>query len=366
MDPLTHGVASFALQRAFFPKAKFAAMLAIILGGLLADLDWLTYLFGPSAYLAWHRTATHSLSGAIVIALVGVSLPLAALSAFGIAGWGGSVIPVARGSAPKVSDGQPRGIRHDAKAFFSVMLCATFASALLHLLLDLCQADGVALLWPFSSRRFALDVLPPLEPWLLTILIAAILLPELFLLVSEEIGSHTKRPRGRNGAIIGLTFAALYIGLRVLLHANAVASLEAHTMAGEMPHRAATFPDTTSPFLWHSVVETQSALNLVMMRSMGREASYASGVTTLHKPEPSPMLAAAQNSPAAVSFVKIARFPKAVVQTESEGYSVEIQDLKDQATEEQSHAMFADINLDKNSRLISSELQWQRNPPGPR
>jgi len=45
---------------------------------------------------------------------------------------------------------------------------------------------------------------------------------------------------------------------------------------------------------------------------------------------------------------------------------VEIQDLKDQATEEHSHAIFADINLDKNSRVISSELQWQRNSPGSR
>ena len=99
---------------------------------------------------------------------------------------------------------------------------------------------------------------------------------------------------------------------------------------------------------------------------MGGEVSYASGVTTLHKPEPSPMLNAAQNSAAAVYFVRFARFPKATVQIETEGYSVEIQDLKDQATEEQSRGIFADINLDKNFRLISSELQWQRNPPGPR
>jgi len=107
-------------------------------------------------------------------------------------------------------------------------------------------------------------------------------------------------------------------------------------------------------------VETESALNLVNMRSMGGEVSYASGVTTLHKPEPSAMLAAAQSSSAAVTFVKFARFPKAVVQNEPDGYSVEIQDLKDQATEEKSRAIFADINLDKNSRVISSELQWQK------
>jgi membrane-bound metal-dependent hydrolase YbcI (DUF457 family) len=335
VDPLTHGVASFALQRAFFPRVSWRGVILIVAAGVISDVDWLSATLGPSGYMRWHRTVTHSLFFVAVLAIAAFAFAQSITKASGGIWAGLSWRPVA-------------------------------AAGLLHLFLDVLQADEVPLLWPFSSRRFALDALPPLEPWLLTILIAAILLPELFLLVSEEIGSRIKRPRGRNGAIVGFTFAALYIGLRVLLHANVAASLEAHTMAGEMPHCAAAFPDATSPFLWHSVVETQSALNLVTMRSMGGEVSYASGVTTLHKPEPSPMLAAAQNSPAAVSFVKFARFPKAVVQAESEGYSVEIQDLKDQATEEKSHAVFAEINLDKNSRVISSELQWQRNSPGSR
>jgi inner membrane protein len=335
VDPLTHGVASFALQRAFFPRVSWRGVVFIIAAGAIADADWLSATLGPSGYLRWHRTITHSLLFVAVLTIAGFLFRQSIKKAGGGIWAGFSWSPVA-------------------------------AAGLLHLFLDLLQADEVTLLWPFSSRRFALDVLPSLEPWLLTILTAAIVLPELFLLVNEEIGSHTKRPRGRNGAIVGLTFAALYIGLRSLLHANAVASLEAHTIAGEMPHRAAAFPDGTSPFLWHSVIETQSTLNLVMMRSMGGEVSYASGITTLHKPEPSPMLAAAQNSPVGISFVKIARFPKAVVQTESEGYSVEIQDLKDQATAEQSHAIFADINLDKHARVISSELQWQRNSQGTR
>lgn len=330
MDPLTHGVASFALQRAFFPRVTWRGVVLIVAAGVVADVDWLSATLGPAGYMQWHRTVTHSLFFVAVLAIAAFASAPSLKNAGGGSWAGFTWLPVS-------------------------------AAGLLHLFLDVLQADEVAPLWPFSSRRFALDVLPPLEPWLLTILIAAILLPELFLLVGEEIGSHTKRPRGRNGAIVGLMLAALYIGLRVLLHANAVASLEAHTIASEMPHRAAAFPDTTSPFLWHSVVETQSTLNLVTMRSMGGEVSYASAVTTLHKPEPSPMLAAAQSSPAAVAFVKFARFPKAVVQTESEGYSVEIQDLQDQATEEKSHAIFADINLDKNSRVLSSELQWQKN-----
>lgn len=360
MDPLTHGVAAFALQRAFFPRAKFAAVVSIIVAGLLADFDSLASLFGPTAYLTWHRNTAHSLLAGILAAPLAMLLTFAALAAFGLARWGGIVIPLG-GRAPSAEGQEPHALaRQNAKSLLFTTFLACLTSALVHLVLDVCQSDGVGLFWPFSSRRFALDLLPTIDPWLLTILIAAILFPELFRLVSDEIGARTKRPRGRNGAIVGLSFALLYLGLRAILHANTVASLEAHTIAGETPHRVGAFPDSTSPFLWHSVVETESALNLVNMRSMGGEVSYASGVTTLHKPEPSAMLAAAQSSSAAVTFVKFARFPKAVVQNEPDGYSVEIQDLKDQATEEKSRAIFADINLDKNSRVISSELQWQK------
>src|SRR5262249_39047443 len=222
--------------------------------------------------------------------------------------------------------------------------------SLLHLFLDIFQCDSLTPFWPVTHRRVALDVLPSIEPWLLTILVSAIVFPELFRLVSDEIGARSKQPRGRNGAIVGLTLALLYLGLRALLHANTIASLEAHTIAGETPHRVGAFPDSTSPFIWHSIVETESALNLVNMRSMGGEVSYASSVTTLHKPEPSSVLAAAQDSSAALAFVKFARFPKAVVQTEREGFAVEIQDLKDQVTDDKSRSIFAEINLDKNSR----------------
>jgi len=325
VDPLTHGVASFALQRAFFPRASWRGVVAIVAAGIALDMDWFSAGLGPWDYLRWHRAATHSL-----VFLSALVLTAFLFSRFAKNGtWNGLLVPAA-------------------------------AVMLLHLFLDLCQSEGVALLWPFSSRPFALDWLPTIEPWLLITLIAAIALPELFRLVSDEIGARNKRPRGQNGAVVGLTVAALYIGLRALLHANAVTALEARTIAGETPQRAAAFPDSTSPFHWHGVVETRSALNIVTMRSMGGEVSYASGITTLHKPEPSPALAAAQSAQAAVRFLKFARFPKATVQAESEGFSVEIQDLKDQAAETKSRTVFADIDLDKNSRVVSSALQWQK------
>jgi hypothetical protein len=132
-----------------------------------------------------------------------------------------------------------------------------------------------------------------------------------------------------------------------------------------MPRRSAAFPDSVSPFLWHAVIETDSALHLATMRSMGGDVNFASGITTLRKPEPSLVLNAAQASPAAVIFVQTARFPKAIVQTETEGYSVEILDLKDQATEERSRPILADITLDKTAKVVSSELQWQKTFPRP-
>jgi hypothetical protein len=131
-------------------------------------------------------------------------------------------------------------------------------------------------------------------------------------------------------------------------------------VSGEIPRRVAAFPDSVSPFLWHSVVETESALHLFTMRSMGGEVSYATGVTTLRKPEPSPVLTSAQSSPAAITFLKTARFPKATVEQETEGFSVEINDLKDQAMQTRTRAIFTDIVIDKNESLVSSELQWQK------
>ena len=335
MDPLTHGLASLALQRGFFPRASWRTLLAILFTGIVADVDSLSASFGPAAYLRWHRTITHSL----------VFILMLACAAF--------LFSRTR------RDGEP-SVRWAGFSWIAIL-----AASALHLVMDLLQTGAVVPLWPFSAKRISLDIEPAIDPWLLVILASAILIPELLHLVSDEIGSRTKRPRGRNGAIAGLAFALIYFGLRASLHATAVATLEARTIAGEMPHRVAAFPDSVSPILWHGIVETESALHLVVMRTTGGEAAYATGITTLRKVESSPVLGAAQASPAAIRFLRIARFPKAVVQKETEGYSVEIQDLKDLATESRNHAILADINLDRSAKVVSSELQWQNNPTRP-
>src|SRR5260370_40142121 len=67
MDVFTHGLASYSVTRAAFPRASRTTLLAAVLAGGAADLDQLSAYVGPSAFLEWHRTATHSILGTLVI-----------------------------------------------------------------------------------------------------------------------------------------------------------------------------------------------------------------------------------------------------------------------------------------------------------
>jgi hypothetical protein len=53
------------------------------------------------------------------------------------------------------------------------------------------------------------------------------------------------------------------------------------------------------------------------------------------------------------------------VQKETAGFSVEIQDLKDQALNQKDRTIVADIVIDKSGNVVSSELQWQKNTMHP-
>ena len=69
MDPLTHIVVSIAASRAGLNKLSRLATPMLIVTGVAADLDWLTALAGPRAFLVGHRTITDSTCGAAAIAI---------------------------------------------------------------------------------------------------------------------------------------------------------------------------------------------------------------------------------------------------------------------------------------------------------
>ncbi|MHB8499809.1 MAG: metal-dependent hydrolase [Candidatus Acidiferrales bacterium] len=349
VDIITHGLASLAVARGFFPRASKAAMACAVLAGTIASIDWFSSYFGPSAYLAWHGTYTHSILAAIFISAVFPVIFFARILR----------------RALSINEGVPKGnaVSFDVRSL-RVLILGTFvlplSAGLLHIAIDACQFDGVALFWPFSLRRFAADWLPSLDPWILTILIAAIALPELLRLVGSEIGAKTKKPRGQTGAIVGLVLVFAYVGVRGALHSNVMALLISRTFHGETPHRVWAYPESLSLLTWHGVVETESALDEIDVNVAAPGDFDPDSSLRVFKPEPSPALETARSTSVARRFLATAQIPKASVKQTEVGYAVVLRDLRYTAADETKHEVAAYIELDRNTRVTTQQLVWAR------
>jgi membrane-bound metal-dependent hydrolase YbcI (DUF457 family) len=349
VDIVTHGLASLAIARGFFPRSSKAAMASAVIAGTIANIDWFSSYFGPSGYLAWHGTYTHSILAAILISAVFPAIYFARLLKGGL----GIAAEVPKGNAVSFD---VRALRVLILGTFLMPLCA----ALLHIAMDACQSNGVALFWPFSPKRFAADWLSGIDPWTLTILIACIALPELLHLVSSEIGAKSKKPRGQTGAIIGLALVLVYVGARATLHSNVVALMESRTFHGETPRRVSAFPESLSILTWHGVVETESALNEIDIDAASSEAFDADSSARQFKPDPSLALDAARNTVIAKRFLATAQIPKASLEKTESGYVVVLRDLRYAAASNTQHEIAAVIELDPNNKVTSQELVWAR------
>jgi membrane-bound metal-dependent hydrolase YbcI (DUF457 family) len=301
-----------------------------MLAGTAPDLDGLSVFAGPAAYIRWHHTYTHSLAAAFLICIIATAVYVVQK-------------PNGHASIPASS---------------ATIACSLFAVTLIHVALDACQSDGIAILWPFTSRRLAGDLLAHIDPWIIAMLAAAILLPELLRLVSAEIGSKDKSPRGRFGAAFGLLLILVYIGSRATLHSNVIATVEARSYRGESPRRVAAFPEAVSPFNWQAIVETDRALYELTVNEMPGASFDPEAAVVLFKPEPSPILEAARQSPAAKTFLSVARFPKASIEKTLEGYRVQLRDLRYAALSDIQHEIAVLVETDPMGSLRSADLVW--------
>ncbi len=329
MDIATHALASLALSRAILPRAPKLVWAWTVPAGVIADSDQFSALISPSAYLAWYRTYTHSLLVSFLIAGIFASL-------FRV--W----------SSPELRQ------RLSVRAIFVAVLLVQG----LHLAMDSAQWQGSELFWPFKTARIAADWLPSIDPWIIAILVAAVLLPEFFHLVNSEIGAKDKRPRGFVAAILGLAFVLLYMGLRAELHATAIAQLRNRAYVGEFPRQVAAFSEFTSLVSWHGIAETESALHQVTVNILpSRPSSFDPGVN-LFKPEPSPLLQAAQATESAQRFLRIARFPKATLEKIEAGTEVQIRDLRYAAAEERKFEPMVTAEFDLAGKMQSETIVW--------
>jgi membrane-bound metal-dependent hydrolase YbcI (DUF457 family) len=135
MDPITHIVAGAAAAALAVPEtAGLSPLIPIAVGvaaSLTPDLDFITKQFSQAAFLRHHHGITHGISSA---ALQGALVALVFSAIFGL-------------------------------QFYVPLLIAALAAEATHLILDmLLHSNGIAILSPFSERRFSLPILLGINP----------------------------------------------------------------------------------------------------------------------------------------------------------------------------------------------------------
>ena len=329
MEPVTHALTSIALGRAGLNKITRAATPMLLVSGLLADLDWITRAGGADIFLRGHRTAAHSLIGTVAI-----------IAVVGAASW------LTGRKYAKFAVG----------VFAAPAICAIGAGA--HLLLDLLNGYGVQLFWPFTHKWYAWDLVNSVDAWILFFLLAGLLLPELFRLVHEEIGSNPKRHGRQRGAIVGLILVAMFIAGRALAHQRAVALLDSREYRGQTPVGVAAFPKPSNPLLWSGVVETDNAVINIEV-PLGPGMKFDPDAADAHfKPEPSLALKNAVASSAAAEFLNFARFPLASVAPEGDGFQVRVRDMRFATEAAGRRGIIAVIDLNAQSLVVGDHIEF--------
>jgi inner membrane protein len=371
MEPVTHALASLALRRAGIGRVTRWATPMLLVSGLAADLDWLSYFGGPRAFLSAHRTASHSLVGTTAIAAA-----TAAFFCWLVPRW---LVPrFAPVTTSGSSSASSLSAARAARLGFWPALGICGAGASVHLLLDLTNSYGVKLFWPFSGAWYAWDLAGSIDPWILFLLIAAVFLPLLFGLVTQEITGRAKQPTGGAGVSVPLVMLLLvfaYLGGRAALHARALALLDSSVYREERPLRSAAFPGW-SPFEWSGLVETADAIEQVAVPVYPTNAPGKSprnvfdpeSARHFFKPAESAALESARRSASARQFLSFARFPFATQEETSRGVRVEIHDLRfagGAATFGPASAASPDVGevvaviiLDAQSHVIGDELRF--------
>jgi membrane-bound metal-dependent hydrolase YbcI (DUF457 family) len=312
----------------------------LVVSGVAADLDYLSYFGGPAAFLRFHRTVLHSVLGSALVALI------VAAAFFGVHRLRNRTV-----QSTKSNPAAP-GFRVGV----ALLVCAIAAAS--HVLLDLVSGVGVQPFWPFRAGWKGWELLNNLDPWILTLLAAALLLPQLLRLVSEEIGEQKKTFRGRRAAITALAILVLYIGARAGLHSQAINLLDSREYHGRPPVAAAAFPMPATPFIWRGVGSTDATIEELQVSLLpGAEFDPDSGVTR-YKPETSAALDAGQRTEAATTFLAYARIPFASVNRVDDGYRFELHDLRFASNDASPENIFVRVDFNSSLQIKSDELRY--------
>jgi membrane-bound metal-dependent hydrolase YbcI (DUF457 family) len=339
MDPATHTLFSFALARAGANRLTRGATPLLIVSGVAADLDLLSYLGGPDIFYRFHGTLLHSVAGSAVLALAIAGLVLFLDQRF-------------TSKHPSVS----------APLRFPRVLAVCAIGCAGHLLLDFLSDNPVRLWWPFYNRWSCLDFTPAFALWIFLMLLAGAALPALFHLINEEIGERKKGGRISKGAVTALLLVAAAIGWRGWMHRRAEDLLFSREYHGAAPVRSAAFPEITSPFAWRGVVATDNTLETLEVSLAPGSVFDPDRSVREYKPDPSPALEVAERTATAQLFSAYAQFPAASFQQADDGYRLVLRDLRYASDVHGLPHLIAVVDLDSQLHVTREELRFAKRP----
>lgn len=277
MDNLTHTLTALVLSRAGFEKSTPGATLALVLASNLPDLDLLFALQGSATYLQHHRDVSHSVVGAPLLAL--------ALAA---------------------------GLRLAyRKSRFLPLLIASLTGVAVHVIMDLWTSYGTRVLAPFDRTFYTWDLVFILDPWLLLLLLATLLLA-------------LRLPTPSRVATAGLGLLLAYVGGRAVLHQQAIEEGIARVPGGSVV-RAAALPNPVDPFRWRLIADTGSAY------FSGEVRLNAPGTPLVRReklPETAVVARLRETSDVAATFLQFSTFPWLEVAETGAGTEVVFRDLR--------------------------------------
>jgi inner membrane protein len=268
MDPVTHFMTGAVLARAGFNRKAAYATLAMTLAAETPDLDVLWSLKGPVAAFEHHRGWTHT--------LIGIPLEAAVVTGFVwlVHRWLSRSKPAAH--TWQASTAPP--IHWPRIYLFSII------ALLSHILLDWTNNYGVRLFFPFDPRWYAGSFVFIFEPVIFFFLLAALVAPALFGLVSSEVGARRPAFRGRGWAIAALTGIVALWTLRFVEHNKAIDLARAAEPSGADVARATADPFPINPFRWQTIVETSLLYRLSTVNTISGDVASSPQSDIYYKP----------------------------------------------------------------------------------
>jgi inner membrane protein len=332
LEPLTHFLTGACIARAGLNRKTALATATVTLAAEAPDIDVLGNLKGPVFGFAHHRGFTHSFLGLVFVSamVVGVVYLWWRL----------------RGRKIKDPNLPPR---------WGLLFGFAYLAGLTHILLDFTNNYGVRPFWPFLEKWYSWDIVFIVEPTILILLVAGLLVPALFSLINDEIGVRRKGPQGRLAATLALAGVVALWGVRDYEHRRAVNALEARVYEGAEPMRASAYPSWINPFRWYGVVETQNFFATMLVDSSVPDVDPEGQMRIRYKPEETPVTLAAKKSYLGRVYLDWAKYP--ITETEKiespPGYIVRFTDLRyDYPGRTGRSPLSAAVQLDRDLKVV--------------